>query len=123
MAVDSNVHTETFLAGADLSAKRYYLAKQNAAGEAVLSAAGTDRSIGPIYEPNDDATDVAVAVSGQPKVLAGGTIGEGDRLTSDANGKAVATTTPGDYVFGEAMEEAAAGEIFQFRKVDYYVPA
>lgn len=122
MAVDSNVIKESFKAGADLSAKRLYLVKLNSDGEAILSAAGTDRSLGPIYEPEEENKAVAVAIGGCPKVLIGGTVGEGDRLTSDGSGKAITTTTSGNYVFGEAMEEGADGDVIQFRKVDYYIP-
>lgn len=123
MSVDSNVHTETFLAAADLSAKRYYLAKQDADGKAVLGAAATDRVLGPIYEPEVSGKAIAVAIEGNPKVLVAGTVNEGDRLTCDAAGKAVVTVTAGNYVFGEALEAGVAGEVIQFRKVDYYVPA
>lgn len=122
MAVSTNVETESFEAAADLSAKRYYLAKLDANGKAVLGAAAADRVKGPIYEPAVSGLAVAVAIAGQPKVILGGTVAPGDRLTSDAAGKAIVTVTSGHYVFGEAIEAGVAGDIVQFDKKDYYVP-
>ena len=122
MAVQTDPKTETFLAAADLSAKRRYCAKLDSNGKAVLSAAGTDRTVGTIEEPGASGAALAVALDGCPQVLIAGTVAEGDRLTSDANGKAITTTTSGNYVFGEAMEEGVAGDVIQYRKVDYYVP-
>lgn len=49
---------------------------------------------------------------GAAKFLAGGTISAGDALTSDANGKAIATTTTGNRVIGIAEVDAVAGDLF-----------
>jgi hypothetical protein len=65
-----------------------------------------------------DIVEVAM-LGGGAKGLAGGTIADGDYLTADANGKLVATTTPGDHVIATAMESAVAGDIFSVDMRDF----
>lgn len=101
-------------AGADLSAKLYYLCKIDTDGDIILAAAGTDHVFGVIREGNTADKPVTVQFGGIGKVIAGGTIVAGDRLTADANGKAVATTTAGNKVIGVALMSASANEIFSF---------
>jgi hypothetical protein len=57
---------------------------------------------------------VAVKLTGIAKCIAGGVVAPGDNVTSDANGKFVATTTPNDKVWGIALNAAntAANDIF-----------
>ena len=43
-----------------------------------------------------------MAVGPVPKVKLGGAVAAGDALTSDANGKAIATTTTGNRIIGFA---------------------
>src|ERR671922_317567 len=93
----------TFKSGADLSAKQYYLAKADSTqNQVVLAAAATDKILGVILDGGKQSGD-AVRIGllngdGTLNVVAGGTIAIGDYLTSDSNGKAVATTTTGDTV-------------------------
>lgn len=108
-------------AGADLSAKQYYIVKTDASGNIVLAAAGTDKILGVLNNApkNTDTADVAViSGNGTGKVIAGGSIAKDAYLTSDASGKAVATTTGGDIVFGRALAAASSGDVFEYLKLN-----
>lgn len=109
-------------AGADLSAKRYYIVKTDANGKVVLASAATDKLIGVLDntpEANDTADVVLRNGQGTFKVIAGGTISKDAYLTTDASGKAVATTTSGNHVFGQAVRAAVAGDIVEYFKKDF----
>tara|TARA_R110000868_G_scaffold230335_6_gene483489 strand:+ start:8682 stop:9047 length:366 start_codon:yes stop_codon:yes gene_type:complete len=58
---------------------------------------------------------VDVTRGGLNQVQLGGTVNAGDWLTSDANGKAIATTTIGHQVIGRAEQPGVAGDV-----IDYY---
>ncbi len=110
-------------AGADLSAKVHYLAKIDSDGDIVLAAAGTDVVCGVIRESNVENKPVTVQYGGMGKAIAGGSVTAGNRLTADGNGKAVATTTAGDKVFGVALTAADSGDIFSFLFIPGHVAA
>jgi len=57
---------------------------------------------------------VDVTRAGLGSVQIGGTIKAGDYLTSDANGKAIATTTAGDQVIGKADQPGVADDIIDY---------
>jgi hypothetical protein len=48
-------------------------------------------------------------------LVAGGAVVAGDRITSDASGKGIATTTDKDSIVGQAVNGAASGEEFMCR--------
>lgn len=57
---------------------------------------------------------VDVHRSGLNPVQLGGTVNAGDWLTSDANGKAIATTTVGNHVIGRAEQPGVAGDVIDY---------
>jgi hypothetical protein len=57
---------------------------------------------------------VDVVRGGIGGVTLGGTVKAGDWLTSDANGKAVATVTGGDQVIGKAEQPGVANDIIDY---------
>lgn len=105
-------------AGADLHTKVWYIAKLDSSGNAVLASAATDAISGVLESVPQQATGVVsikhISASGTGKVIAGGSISKGDFLTSDGNGKAIATTTGGNYVFGRARAAYNSGDIVEF---------
>lgn len=105
----------TFVSAADLSDKQFYLAELDADGKVSLANAATDILIGTIVDGGTASGDqVAIRLSGGThRVILGGSVNEGARLTSDANGKAVVTTTEDDAVFGQAIEAGAANDIIE----------
>lgn len=103
----------TRAAGADLSAKRYYIVKLDTAGAIVLAAAATQNIVGVLQNKPQSGEAGIYRFGGTTKVIAGGTIAIGDWVTSDSAGKAVATTTDGDITIGRALESAVSGDIFE----------
>ena len=57
---------------------------------------------------------VDVFRGGLNPVTLGGTVSAGDWLTSDANGKAIATTTAGHQVIGRAERPGVANDIINY---------
>lgn len=109
--------------GADLTGKLYYIVKQDTtAQQVVLASAATDKLLGVLSMLNKaGSTAVGATVnihmrnaSGTFKVVLGGTVAIGDKLTSDATGRAVTTVTAGNEVLGEACEAGIAGQIVEF---------
>jgi hypothetical protein len=112
-------------ANADLSAKQYYIVKRVAGGKVDLCTAGGDNSLGVLQNTpvaNDSAEVLGRHSSETGKVIAGASITRGDKLTSNASGKAVATTTEDDHVFGIAESDAANNDIIEYTPVFEVVP-
>jgi len=109
----AGAETMAYQASADSSSKAGFLFKENS-GKATLATAATDVPKGVLVEAASDSTSAALTlcVAGKVKAQAGGTIGEGDKITTDASGNAIATTTLGNYIWGHALEDAADGDTF-----------
>lgn len=107
---------------ADLSTKKGYVVKLDANRKVVLSSAATDLHIGVLADggrvSGDNCDIVLVNGPGTYKGIAGGTIAKDAWLTSDANGKLVATTTSGDRLVGRAMHSAVANQQVEYLKND-----
>lgn len=110
MSYDNRVQSFTMPAGADLSAKQYYFAK-NSSGTAVVCGDG-QYAIGVIYNDPTSGNAATISDAGILKVVAGGTIAVNAQVASDGNGKAVTATT-GEVILGTYLgtESCAAGDI------------
>lgn len=106
-------------AGADLTAKSFYIVKL-ASGVLQLATAGTDKILGviskaPIASATGSATSVhARNARGTFKVILSGTCNENDALTATTGGKAIVTTTSGDQVLGYACEQGVDGQLVEY---------
>ena len=118
MSVTVDNGRKSFIAEIDLSAKRYFIMKYGtSANEITLAAAASDLLVGTLNnKPKADEGANLTLRSGEVtgKVIAGGSISKGDQLTSDSNGKAIATTTAGNLLIGEALEDASSGDLFEY---------
>ena len=105
----------SFLSTNDLSTKQYYIVKVDTSADVsvVLAAAGTDPIVGVLQNKPKAGIAAVVRWGGSTKVIAGGTITRGDRVTSDSNGKAITTTTNKDVQLGIALQSAVSGDIFE----------
>lgn len=106
----------SFVCGATtLIAKQYFIVKQHTDGTLILAAAGTDKIVGVLQNKPAVGAAALVRMGGTSKVVAGGTIAVGAWVTSDSNGKAVATTTDKDVVLGKYLgsASAAAGDVIE----------
>lgn len=103
---------KTFLSTNDLSAKQGFGVALDAsnANSIVLSNAQTLETIGILVYPPKAAGDTCkVALFGPTvRAIASGAITKGAKVTTDASGKMVTTTTPADKVAGIALETTTA---------------
>jgi len=105
---------KSFKAAADYSAKQYYIMYVSADNTVTIGSAASQALVGTLLNEPKANEGATIAVSGTSKVIAGGTITIGDRLTTDSSGKAVATTTDGQNIIGTAIEAADASDIFEY---------
>lgn len=95
---------------------KYRIVKSGtAAGSCVQAAAATDKLLGTSDELDHVIGEtVDIAVGPVPFVTLGGTVAVGDWLTSDASGRAIATTTAGNQVIGRAEIAGVSGDIVTY---------
>jgi len=121
MAVHTDGNNYSREAAANLSAKQYFVLKSDSAGKAVLAAAATDAITGVLANAptsGETADIVGINGSGTYKVKLGGTVTKDAYLTSDSAGKAVATTTTGNRVFGRALVAGVANDVIEYQKLN-----
>lgn len=101
----------TFAAEADLSSSKYRFVKPGTNDNQIAAAAAaTDTIIGVLQNKPQANEHANVRFLGTTKVEAGGAVTKGDYVTSDANGKAVVTTTEGNQLGGIALEATTNGD-------------
>jgi prophage tail gpP-like protein len=116
---------KTMIAGAAVAAHRLVKFDGTTAAQVIQATAASSVTIGVSDLGADAAADMLdVIIDGIATVEAGGTIAQGDPVTSDANGKAVvaapaATVTA--RIIGFAMEGAVSGDLFGVRIAPGYV--
>ena len=120
MATQGNQIRQTFVAGADLSAKQYTFVTCNgvtADGEnrTVVSPAVGAKVDGVVINNPGNTRAATVVVYGRTKVKAGGTIPAGAEVQTNANGQVIAATT--GIRVGKALEAAVANQIIT---IDFY---
>lgn len=111
-------------AGADLSAKQYYLVKMDTDEGDVVLAGANAKVLGVLQNApaSGYAAQVRTARGVSSKVVAGEEIAAGDLIQSDANGKAITATGAAQHICGVAVTGASAdGEIFEMILLDDYV--
>lgn len=113
---------KTFKAGANLSAKQYFIVKPDSTeGQVVLASAATDKILGTLDNKPLSGENAIVSMrhgGGTHKVKLGGTVNAvGLYLTADSAGKAVATTSAGNQVFGLSIETGVAEDVIEYMPV------
>lgn len=101
---------------AEATVELYRIVKPGtAAGSCIKAAAATDKLLGTSDELDHVTGEVVdIAVGPVPFVKLGGTVAVGDWLTSDASGRAIATTTTGNQVIGRAELAGVSGDIVPY---------
>jgi hypothetical protein len=107
MAFDISGVDITLEAGADLSAKQYFLVAIASDGQ--IDPAGDGANVDGVLQndPDDAGKAATVRISGVSKVVCGAAITKGDKVASDAAGKAV-TAASSDRVIGRALQTTTA---------------
>ena len=113
MSTSQSGNTLTKIAVAALSGKQFYIMQIDSAGKIAISSSATQKHVGVLQNSSPIAAGehCTVQTRGGSKVIYGGTVDEGAWLTSDGNGKAIATTTDKDVVIGKALVAGVAGDI------------
>ena len=103
---------------AEAAVSGYLIVKAGtAAMSCVPAAAATDKLLGTSDELDHVTGEmVDLAMGSVPKVRLGGTVAAGDALTSDANGKAIATTTAGNRLIGFAEIAGVSGDVITYQR-------
>lgn len=118
MAVALGGACMTLPADGDNSAGQFCFATVDANGRADIAAGNSEVLVG-IQQNKPAAIDrgTTIQINGVSKLKLGGTVNEGDRLTSDANGAGVATTTATHTVGAIALSAGASGEYIDVQVV------
>lgn len=114
MATEENLTCISMPAAGDLSAKQFLFMAVDANGRIDISGAGAD-AIG-VLQDKPAAIDRPgqVAVEGVSKVVCGAAVTAGNKVSSDAAGKAIPTSGSGKHVLGTARTTTAnSGEIVE----------
>lgn len=104
---------KTLEAGEDMSAKQYFIVQLDAAGKLEVAEGATDLIVGVLQNEPQAGENALYRHTGTAKVKLGGTVGIGAWVTTDANGKGVATTTDGDITIGRALEAGVDGDVIE----------
>jgi hypothetical protein len=97
-------------AGEAMTDKQHHIVQLDATGKIEVAESATDLIVGVLQNYPGAGEQAVYAFGGIAKVKAGGAIAIGAWVTSDANGKAVATTTDKDVVIGRHIGTAAAAD-------------
>jgi hypothetical protein len=113
MAFEDDVLDVSFLVTADLSAYQYHFVKLSADNTVtVCTHATNDNPIGVLQnQPTASGQVARVRVMGVSRVMAGGVIGFGDKVGTDANGEGIAKTLDKGKFVGIALDSAGAAEL------------
>lgn len=101
----------TLVAAASFVGKQYFIAKKTTKTACALADGATANLIGVIQEPVASGRPCRIRRGGKSLMVVDGNaaaISVGDRLTSDAAGKGIKTTTDGNVVIAIAGEAATA---------------
>lgn len=115
MALNRLIKSFTRPAAADYSAKQYCLMVLDSDGKALLATTTSASFIGVLMN-KPSAEDQAAEIAGPGsivKVKSADTINEGDKITAEAGGLALATTTDTNHYAGIALSPAGDGEYFE----------
>ena len=92
MATVDSLTTITLTAGADLSGDQYKLVQLSATNTVTLASAVTQAVIGVLVNAPASGEAAEVAIEGVVKVIAGGSVGATDFVTTNSSGLAASAT-------------------------------
>ena len=117
MATEGNQILETFIAGADLTDKKYTFIVQSATAErTVATPAAGAKADGVLLNGPKEGAAAAVAGYGRVKVVCGGPIPLGAEVATNAQGRAVVAAATAIRL-GKATEAGVANQLIT---IDFY---
>lgn len=113
--------TKTVTIDSNLTDKEYFFVNMDASDDKVVNiAADASKVPFPLIEGGNGSSDAVsgtIATGGESKAKLGGTVTQGDKLTSDSNGKAVATTTDTDHYGAIALASGVLNDVIPVKVV------
>jgi len=123
LAIEVNIFDMPMKAAGDLSAKQYYGMKVSADFTVTTAGAADAALIGILQnKPAAAGRSASVRKVGISKVVLGGTVAAGDRLTTDSSGKLIKTTTSNNRYCAIAIEGGDSGDTVSAVMEFGYVP-
>lgn len=110
MSTQYTGHVRSHVAGEAMTDKQFYIVQLASDGDIEVAEGATDLVVGVLQNTPAAGEQAVYQFTGVAKVKAGGAINVGDWVTTDGNGKAVATTTDGNIVIGRFVGTAAAAD-------------
>src|SRR4051794_34666153 len=110
MSTEHIGNTYSRVAGEAMTDKQFYIVQFDASGNIEVAEGATDLLVGVLQNTPASGEQAVYAYTGTAKVKAGGVIGVGAWVTTDGNGKAVATTTDRNVVIGRYMGAASCAD-------------
>lgn len=110
--------TKTVVIDSNLSSKEYYFVTLDTSDSdlVVNLAAAATAPLFILYEGVDGSSSEGIGsifAVGFAKLKLGGSVSRGDRLTSDSNGKGIATTTNNDWYGAIALEGGVSNDVIE----------
>ena len=96
---DVRIWDESFVTGADMSTKQFYVVKLDVAVDGQVVLAVAKQGLGILQDHNKAKQEATVRILGMSKGVSGTALANGIEVTSDADGKVVAAVV-GDIVIG-----------------------
>lgn len=114
MAVGKFLDDDSFAASADLSAVQYHIVERTGAHSCNVCNNAADVPLGVLQNDPRSGEAATVRLQGKSKVVSDGSgtaIAVGDRVGTNAAGRAVKKTAPGDYIIGRAEQASSANGV------------
>lgn len=116
---DVRIWDESFVTGADLSAKQFYVVKLAAAdGQVVLGTLGV--GIGILQDHNEKDREATVRILGMSRGISGAVFARGIELTADADGKLITALTGNLVIAHSNSASTAEDEIVEVLQTGIY---
>lgn len=124
MAYEQYVYDISRQAAADYftTSYQYYIMKLNSDARAELAGAANAASLGPLQNKPKIYEAAEVRMLGISKVICGGNITIGNKVTGDSDSKAVEAAAT-EYYIGKALETGIDGRIISILMEHGYMPA
>lgn len=100
---------QSFVSGADLSTKKYYVGMRGTGGRLVLATGATSKIAGVLMDGGLTASvGCSVYKGGRRKVIAGGAVSLNDRVKCDSTARVVTSSASTDHTLGFAVTASNA---------------
>ena len=124
MSIEQEIYDLSLQAAADYytTSYQFYLMKINTSGQFELAGAANAATVGPLQNKPKQYEAASVRQVGISKVVCGGVVACGAKVTGDSASKAVTAAATQRYV-GTALEAGISGRVISILMDHGYIPA